>query len=306
VEQALAITLLDGALGTLLGARGVDTRGPLFSAASLLDPLGRRALLQAHLDYARAGARVLTTATFRTSRPSLERAGRGGLFPALARDAVAAAREAARAAAGAGERPALVAGALAPLHDCYRPDLAPGRAAALREHGDHARALAQAGCDLLLVETVCSAVEGLSAVEAAASTGLPVWVAAVATRQRTLLDGTPLRSFFASAAGAGARAALINCTPPDGVDLALAEAAASGLPFGARPHLGAVDPACGWPSFPPLAPADYAARARRWARLGATLLGGCCGTTPAHVAALAEALGSFTSDPPSGSVPPAA
>src|SRR5437588_3290440 len=267
------IHLLDGALGTELGRRGVDTRSGLFSTAALLDERGRAALREVQGEYLEAGAHVLTAATFRTNRRALAAAGLEARFPELAQLAVGEAR-----AAAAGR--ALVAGSLAPVEDCYQPDLRPPPAQAAREHLEHARALAEAGCDLLLVETVAAADEGLAAVAAAVATGLPVWVAAMATPRGTLLDGGDLGEFFRRAVAGGASAALINCTPPDGVDLALPAAAASGVPFGAYAHLGEVDAAVPWGRAPDLSSEEYARRALRWVEQGASIVGGCCGTGP--------------------------
>ena len=277
------VHLLDGALGTELGRRGLDTRGALFSAAALLDERGRHALRDVHRAYVDAGAQIITAATFRTNRRALAAAGLGARFPELARVAV----HEARSAAGGRAR---VAGSLAPVEDCYRPDLRPPPAQASAEHLEHARALAQAGCDLLLVETVAAADEGLAAVAAAAATGLPVWVAAMATPNGAMLDGSDLKGFFRRAVDAGAQATLINCTPPDGVDLALSSASASGVPYGAYAHLGPVDAAVPWGNAPDLSPEQYADRAGRWLDRGATIVGGCCGTTPAHISTLATRL----------------
>jgi S-methylmethionine-dependent homocysteine/selenocysteine methylase len=185
-----------------------------------------------------------------------------------------------------------VAGSIAPLEDCYRPELRPGAAAARREHEEHARALAEAGCDLLLVETVAATDEGLAAVAAARGTGLPVWVAAMSTPRLTLLDGSDLGSFFRAAVAAGASAVLVNCTPCDGIDAALPILASAGVPFGAYAHMGDVDPAVPWPSPPSLAPAEYAERVLRWVRRGASIAGGCCGTGPAHIRAVRTAVAS--------------
>src|SRR5207245_10473411 len=162
----------------------------------------------------------------------------------------------------------LVAGSIAPVEDCYRPNLRPAPRVALREHREMAKALAEAGCDLLLVETVAAADEGLAAVAAAAATGLPVWVAAMVTPRGTMLDGSDLEQFFLRAVNAGAQAALINCTPPDGVDLALPAAAAAGVRFGAYAHLGEVDPAVPWPPAPALPAGEYAARVSAWVSRG--------------------------------------
>src|SRR5256885_9115137 len=208
-DSPAKVHLLDGALGPELGRRGVATRGALFSAAALLDERGRAALREVHRAYVEAGAEVITAATFRTSRRALAAAGLEARFPELARLAVREAREATSGRAR-------VAGSIAPLEDCYQPDLRPPPAQAAREHLEHARALAEAGCDLLLVETVAAADEGLAAVAAAVATGLPVWVAAMATPRGTLLDGGDLGDFFRRAGPGGARAAPIHRTPPDG------------------------------------------------------------------------------------------
>lgn len=264
--------VLDGATGTELGRRGVDTRTGLFSAAALLDERGLACLRQVHRDYVAAGAQVVTANTFRTNPRKV-----GPRWRELTQLAVRAARESGASA---------VAGSMAPVEDCYLPELRPANA--YPEHLEMARALAAAGCDLLLVETVAAADEGLAAVKAAAETGLPVWVAAMAMPGGAMKSGDDLRLFFQAARASGAAAALINCVPCQGVDLALDAARDSGLPFGGYAHMGEVDPDSGWPVTPVLTPAGYAARAARWIERGALIVGGCCGTTPDHIATLAK------------------
>jgi len=280
------VVVLDGATGTELGRRGLDTRSPLFSSVALLTSEGRRVLRELHLEYLRAGADIVTAATFRTNRRALEAAGQGSRFPELAEAAVAEAR-AARDAHGSG----LVAGSLSPLEDCYRPEKRPAPEAMFAEHLEHARALAMAGCDLLLVETIASGEEGITAIEAASSMGLPVCASTQLTPEGKLLDGSDPREFFGAAVGAGAGAVLLNCIPPDGIDAFLDTAASAGVPFGAYAHMGEMDPGVRWPRSPVLDPDAYAGRAARWVEQGATMIGGCCGTSPAHIAALARRFG---------------
>ena len=266
--------VLDGATGTELGARGVNTRTNLFSAAALLDEKDQQTLLEVHRDYVQAGAQVVTANTFRTNPRKA-----GARWRELTATAVRIAR-----ASGA----QTVAGSIAPVEDCYLPDLRPPREVALAEHRQFARALADDGCDLLLVETVNSMEEGLAAVAAAVETGLPVWVAAMAMPDGAMRSGEDLREFFHKAAQAGASTALINCVPCDGVDRGLRAAKESGLPFGAFAHMGDVDAAAGWPATPVLTPAAYARRAQAWLDNDALIAGGCCGTTPAHIESLAR------------------
>jgi S-methylmethionine-dependent homocysteine/selenocysteine methylase len=266
--------VMDGATGTELGRRGIDTRTALFSAAALLDAAGVTTLRDVHRDYVKSGAEVITANTFRTNPRKA-----GARWRELTALAVQVAK-----ASGARR----VAGSMAPVEDCYLPDLRPPAGVAAREHRQMAQALAEAGCDLLLVETVAAADEGLAAVEAAKAAGLPVWVSAMAMPDGRMRSGDDLAAFFREARAAGASAALINCVPCDGVDLGLAAAAGSGLPFGGYAHMGEVDPAAGWPEAPVLSPAEYAGRVARWLERGASIAGGCCGTTPDHVAALAR------------------
>jgi S-methylmethionine-dependent homocysteine/selenocysteine methylase len=265
--------LIDGATGTLLGERGVETRGPLFSAQALLDDWGLELLREIHREYAEAGAQLVTAATFRTNPRKA-----GTRWREMTSLAV-------KAAKSAGVK---VAGSMAPVEDCYRPELRPGVDVALREHARMAQALAEEGCDVLLVETVCSSEEGLVAVDAARATGLPVWVSALAMPDGRMRDGTDLLHFFDDARIAGASAALINCVPCDGVDLGLRAAALSGLPYGGYAHIGNIDPASGWIYSAMLSPREYALRAKRWIDRGASVIGGCCGTTPSHIEELGK------------------
>jgi len=273
------ITILDGGLGTELARRGLDTQTVLWSTVALLDPAGRAVLRAVHREYVDAGADVITANTFRTNRRALEKGGIGARFAELVTAAVAEARAARDEGGRANVR---IAGSMAPLEDCYRPDLAPPLDALRAEHAEHAQALADAGCDLLLVETVNAIPEGLAAVEAAAKTGLPVWISAMP------LPSLDLAALFPRAVEAGASAALLNCAPADVIDAALAAAASGGVPFGAYAHMGEIDPTSGFPPADPIPPPAYRVRADAWISHGATLVGGCCGTTPDHIAALAS------------------
>jgi len=278
--------LLDAAMGTELDRRGVPTLLPLWSAIGLLQrPEVVRAI---HLDNLRAGADVVTTNTFRTIPRTLAAAGRD---PAEAGPlTVLAVRLAREAVAAAGRPGALVAGSLAPLEDCYSPELAPPFATALAEHRPQAARLAVAGVDLLMVETMPTAAEAEAALIAARETGLPATVGFVCADGPSgvgLLSGDPLAAAVARVERHGPAAILVNCAPPATIAAALAELRClTDLPFGGYANVGVVDDVTGWAADPAVTPAAYAAAAAGWLQLGARLIGGCCGTTPAHTAAL--------------------
>ena len=276
--------VLDGALGTELERHGVACGLPLWSTHALLE--APEVVLQVHREYAVAGARVLTACTFRTQQRCLARAGLDRpdeRARVLSAQAVALARE----ASGKATQRVWVAGSAPPLEDCFRPDLAPPEADGRREHGEHAGNLANAGVDLIAVESMNSAREARLAAEAAAATGLRFWVSFLCGADATLLSGVPLERAIDSVREAAPLAVGVNCLPAERVTACLPVLAGCGLPFLVYANLGAPDGRGGRTHA--CSPETYAEHARAWARAGARAIGGCCGTRPAHVRALARA-----------------
>ena len=283
VERLLSGTLLlDAALGTELSRRGAPSAPPLWSARAVLERPDL--VLAVHRENVEAGADVLTAATFRTQPRLLGAAARDAT-----RRAVALAREASAMRPGI-----LVAGSVAPVEDCWRPDLVPADAELARLHTLHAEALAGSGVDLLLLETFGTAREWLAAARAAAETGLPVVACATTRADGALLTGEPLAAARALLDLPVPPAALgVSCVPARrlGESLALLAAAAPGLPLAAYGNTGLpLDESAGL-FAEPIPPEEYAEKARGWVALGARLVGGCCGTRAAHVAALAALRG---------------
>jgi len=281
------VVVLDGAMGTELDRRGVPTPLPLWSAQALLDaPEVVRAI---HEDYLRAGADVVTTNTFRTTARTMKRAGRDvAEGERLTRLALDLAREA-RSNAGR-DRTAWVAGAMAPLEDCYRPDLAPAPAIAAAEHAAQAALLAAAGADLLLVETMNAIPEAVEATRAAVATRLPVFVSFIARSERELWSGEPLDAAVRAVDALRPDAILVNCVPAETAERCLEiMARATRVPIGCYPNAGHPDIDHGtWRHDDDMTPERFAAYAPSWLRRGALIVGGCCGTGPGHVRALRD------------------
>jgi S-methylmethionine-dependent homocysteine/selenocysteine methylase len=273
--------LLDGALGTELERLGVEVTLPLWSTHALLrDP----ALVEhVHADYVAAGADVLTANTFRTQRRVLSRAGIGERALELTRLAVDLARRAARGA----ERRVFVVGSAPPLEDCYRPDLVPDARALALEHAEHAANLAAAGVDAILIETMNTAREAVAALRAARDAGLPCFVSFVCWDGAQLLGGEPLSLALAAAAAERPEAVLVNCLPVSNVAACLPWLRAAGLPFGVYANLGAPGVTSGAGRTEHYAADGFAAHAAHWVQAGARIVGGCCGTTPGHILAMA-------------------
>lgn len=287
LEAALADgppLVLDGATGTELERRGAASELPLWSAQALLD--APELVRRIHADYVAAGAEALTANTFRTQRRVLERGGLGVRAGELTALAVRLAREAAAASAA----PVAVLGSAPPLEDCFRPDLVPAGDVLRAEHEEHAANLAAAGADALLAETMNTSDEARAALRAAAAVGLPALVSFVCWDGARLLSGEPLAEAIEAAAAEAPRAVLVNCLPPSNVPACLPVLAACGLPFGVYANLG--EPlGAGHARSEDCTPEAFASHARSWLAAGARLVGGCCGTTPQHIAALVQHLG---------------
>jgi S-methylmethionine-dependent homocysteine/selenocysteine methylase len=304
--------LLDGATGTELQRRGVDTTLPLWSARALIEA---PAVLHAiHADYIAAGADIITTNTFRTQRRTLTRAGLGERARELTQLAVQIAQEAARQV----DRKVFVAGSISPLEDCYAPQLVPPDGELRIEHAEMARDLVQAGCDLLLVETMNTIREAVIAARCAATTDLPVCVSFVVGPQGlppdkvtrasgsgavddshdqpshgsdplTLLSGESMAAAVRAVEHIRPAAILINCVPLAYIDRAFDELrAAYRGPIGLYANVGHADDEIGWTLTDDVQPAAYAQQARQWMQQGAAIVGGCCGTSPEHIAALSN------------------
>ena len=286
--------LLDSAMGTELQRRDADTSLPLWSARALLqDP---ELVWTIHGDDAASGAEVLTANTFRTHGRTLAKAGlaeRSGELTALA-------IRLAHQAASLRGREIFVAGSLSPLEDCYRPDLAPDSASLEREHAAQARVLADAGVDLILVETQNSVREAAAAAAAARATGLPFVVSFVTDGAGRLLSGEPIADAAHALLPLSPDALGINCVPAArlSADLTVLAGAAPGLPPAAYGNLGLPAEGPGWAFTEGLDPEAYAEAARGWLELGARLVGGCCGTTPAYTRAVAGLIASLSAERP--------
>ncbi|HSS45311.1 MAG TPA: homocysteine S-methyltransferase family protein [Thermoanaerobaculia bacterium] len=283
--------LLDSAMGTELERRGVSTGLPLWSARALLEaPDVVRAI---HRDDVAAGADILTANTFRTHRRTLAREGMGERAAELTRTAVALAREAARDAG----RPVFVAGSLSPLEDCYSPNLVAENEALEREHHAQAAALSSAGVDAILVETHNTVRELVAAVRAARATGLPVIASMVTDGQGHLLSGEQFEEAARALEPLRPDVVSINCVPAGRLarDLHRLAAAAPGVSLAAYGNLGPPTGEGGTIFAFDIAPAKYAEFACEWLSVGARIIGGCCGTTSAHTAALKSLLNSLDS-----------
>ncbi len=280
------VYLLDGAMGTELQRRGVPTTLPLWSASALIDEV--EVVTAIHKAYIDAGAEIVTTNTFRTNPRAFERAGVSESWRELALRACRAAAEA-RDACG---KDVLIAGSIAPVEDCYRPDLVPSEEELRDEHGRLAAALAEGGVDFILIETMNCVRETVAAAEAASETGLPFAVSFVCSREGELLSGEPVGDALALIARWRPLFAAVNCRPPEEITEALGMLLnETSLPCGAYANgWGHPQDGEGWEFDSGTTVEHYADFVNKWRQMGARVIGGCCGTTPEYIQAVRKSL----------------
>ena len=135
----------------------------------------------------------------------------------------------------------------------------------------------------------------VAAAPAAHQTGLPVWVSFTLNAQNKLLSGEMLADAVQAMMPFEPEAILVNCIPVAQISSALEVLRAAlhqheRLAFGAYGNVGHVNDEVGWTLTHAVSPSAYAHAAKEWRALGATLIGGCCGTMPEHIAAVATTL----------------
>ncbi|WP_395659356.1 homocysteine S-methyltransferase [Nocardioides sp.] len=285
------VLVLDGGLSTALEEQGADLSGALWTARLLAEEPERVAAV--HRAYYLAGARVATAATYQASVEGFVAAGwdrdeadrlvaRGVEVARGVRDELAV------------ERPGLLVAASVGPYGAFLADGSEYRGrygvppARLRDfHGPRLELLAAAGPDLVAVETIPDADEAAVLVPLLEELGLPAWFS-YSVRGATTCAGQPLDEAYAVLAGSGVLvAAGVNCSEQgDVLGAVRAAVAGTGLPGVAYPNRGG----------------SWDADAKRWAygdpldldlvddwvSAGVRLVGGCCGTGPADIAALAE------------------
>ena len=286
------ITLLDGGMGQELVARSGDAPTPLWSTQVMIDHPGL--VRQVHEDYFNAGATVATTNTYAIHHDRLAKFDIDDRFNALHMQALAEAA-AARAAHGAGR----IAGSLGPLVASYRPETHPPHDESVSKYAEIARLLAPV-VDLFLAETVASLAHARAVLEGALLGGKPVWLSVTVDDE----DGSRLRSGEAVAdlgpiVAGKAGAVLANCSAPEAMAAALTVLGRFGLPYGAyangfqqitKEFLKDNPTVDSLHTRPEMTPERYADFALQWVGMGATIVGGCCETTPTHIAEIARRL----------------
>lgn len=289
------IKILDGGMGRELKRMGAPFQQPEWSALALLE--GPQFVRQAHDAFVQGGAQIITTNSYAVVPFHIGQERFDDQGVALARLAA----ELARASADAAARPVTVAGSLPPALGSYRPDLFE-RDASVRIHQALIAGM-DALVDVWLAETQSSIAE-IHAVHAALNGNpKPLWISFTLDDEPegdapVLRSGETVSSAVHAALALGAKAVLFNCSQPEVMEAAVV--AAKHAIAGAAVDIGVYANA-----FPAqskkatanavildiredLDPLSYVGWAQRWVNQGATIVGGCCGISPQHIAELAK------------------
>lgn len=276
------ILIGDGALGTMLYARGVSLDSN-FEHLNLVRPALVRELAD---EYVAAGAQVIETNTFGANFTRLAAI---GLERKVGEINLAGARIA-RQAADRG-RDVLVGGSVGPLVRIKGEEQEPDEGEMAAHFLAQCLALAEGGVDLLMLETFSSLPQLVAAVGAARSTGLPVCASMAFLEGGRSSDGTAVEQFCAAMERSGSDLVGANCGagPLELLKVVQRLSAVTDKPIAAYANSGFPEYRDGRYIY--RATPDYlAAMARDMVAAGAGLVGGCCGTTPEHIAAVARAL----------------
>ncbi len=281
--------LADGAMGTVLYARGV-TINRCYDELNLTDA---GLILSIHEEYLQAGAEIIESNTFGANRFRLARHGLAGKMEEINAAGVRLARQAVEHLKEKQAGEAWVAGAVGPLGVRLEPLGKTGLDEAREAFAEQIGALARAGVDLLILETMPALNEAREALAAARETApdLPVLVMVTVDDDGNCLDGASPAQAAALLTEWGAGAIGVNCSTGPATVLTAIEAMrpATALPLAAMPNAG-MPRAVEGRNIYLCSPEYMASFARKAIQAGVQFVGGCCGTTPNHIRAMRSAM----------------
>ncbi|UCH77661.1 MAG: bifunctional homocysteine S-methyltransferase/methylenetetrahydrofolate reductase [Candidatus Coatesbacteria bacterium] len=292
---ATRVLLADGAMGTYLYARGAEP-GRCLEELNVTRP---DVVAAVHREYLAAGARLLETNTYSANGVKLERYGLAARVAELNERAAALAREA------VGEAEAFVGGSVGPLGAALKPFGYLSEEEARAFFRAQMAGLLEGDVDLAVVETMSSLAEAELALAVWRElTDRPALVSLTFLPDGTTKFGDDVAVAFQTLVRAGADVVGLNCNlgPKETYDLLTERIAAEPPPpnswfVSAMPNAGYPADDRGRPVYG-ATPEYFGEYARLFAQAGVRVVGGCCGTTPRHVAAMAEALAEEAAPPP--------
>ena len=283
LEQGTLV--IDGAMGTMLHARGIGF-DKCFDELNITNPA---AVADIHREYIEAGAQLVITNTFGANRYKLSKHGLQNDVVEINRAGV----ELAKRIVSSSFKDVLIAGDVGPLGVRIAPFGRVKPEEARSAFAEQVQALAEAGADLIVIETISDLYEIQETIKAAKSTSsLPVVATVTFTRDDVTLLGDDPTKVARTLHIAGADVIGVNCSGGPSQLLRILKQMKHAVPNGKF----WVKPNAGWPEqvggriMYPADPEYFGEYALSLREAGANVVGGCCGTTPQHIAAMKKAL----------------
>lgn len=277
--------LADGAMGTLLHTRGASFE-LCFDELNLKNPA---LVADVHLEYIQAGSQVILTNTFGANRFKLAEHNLQDRVGEINRAGV----ELAKRAVAASFKDVYIAGDIGPLGVRLAPFGRVQPEQARQAFAEQAQALADAGVDLIVIETMSDIYEVGEAIAGVRQVcDLPAAATMTFTRDDTTLLGDTPGNVARKLAEYGAEIVGINCSGGPAQALRILkqmQKAAPGVYLAVKPNAGWPEQVGGRIMYP-AGPAYFAEYAQAFCQLGVRMVGGCCGTTPQHIQAMRAAL----------------
>ena len=274
------IRLLDGAMGSELIRRGETLPNHIWSADSNFN--NSELVYQIHKDYIDAGSNFITTNTFRTTPRAYRKTGlsKSSSIAMAHRSLKIAVRLANRAA----NNKLKILGSIAPLEDCYEPRLFPGEEIAKNEFSQIGGWLVDEGIHVFLIETMNSISETRACLDAVMKFDIPIWVSFVLRNPKEILSGERLVDAIQMIENYDVDCLLLNCNPVDRTMDAMNIVTKNWKRnWGIYPNLGIGEPSPDGIINKIHPDEEYMSVIRESIKLGANLLGGCCGSSIHHI-----------------------
>lgn len=274
------LKLLDGAMGSEFIRRGEILPPHTWSAdVNLTNP---DLLYGIHQEYVTAGVDYLTTNTFRTTPRAYQKTGLS--YKEAYSTAKISMHNAVQMARKASNDSIKILGSIAPLEDCYSPDLFPGADLATKEFSVIAEWLADERIDIFLLETMNNILETKTCLDVVEKYKLPIWVSFNLLDSDHIQSGESLKDAIKMVDKFSVDCVLLNCNPLNRTFGALETLArhCSGK-WGIYPNLGVGEPSPDGIIKDYHSDAEFIDLTKNAVKLGATVVGGCCGSNPQHI-----------------------
>ena len=274
------IELMDGAMGSELIQRGLHLPKYIWSAQANIE--SQEIIYKIHKEYKEAGASYLTTNTFRSTPRSYQKIGLNK------KDAIQTAeislKNAVLLAKRAANNKCKVLGSIAPLEDCYSPNLFPGENIAKNEFIQIGKWFQEAKVDVILLETMNSIIETKTCLDAISTYNIPIWVSFVLKDDKHILSGDKLLDAIKLLGDYNVDRLLINCNSLNRTENALFIISKTwNKPWGIYPNLGFGEPSPDGNIEKIHSDEQFIEVCKEAIDQGASLIGGCCGSTPYHI-----------------------